>query len=298
MSDSHPARELHRVSAPFHNICYYCPEARVFAERGIRGWWRAYFAHRSAPLGQAPLEVVQSAFYNFASRMIAKAIPSVWEAMTPAEALELRIEVVDRALRRVLGEDGVASAELREAAELSRRATEGCRVEGRVLFAGLAGLPWPTEAHLVLWHGMTLLREHRGDSHNLALAAAEVDGTACHLLMTANGHGNAATIQDIRGWTPEEWAAAEAGLVERGWLQPGGGFTDAGRAARQEIEHHTDRLAAEPALRLGERLERFLTLARPMVAAVHERGDVPGEWPPRHLVRDDAGGGSERRPDT
>jgi len=46
---------------------------------------------------------------------------------------------------------------------------------GRALAAANADLPWPDEPHLVLWHAISLLREHRGDGHITALLAAGLD---------------------------------------------------------------------------------------------------------------------------
>jgi hypothetical protein len=35
--------------------------------------------------------------------------------------------------------------------------------------------PWPDEPHLVLWHAIAILREHRGDGHITALMTAGLD---------------------------------------------------------------------------------------------------------------------------
>jgi hypothetical protein len=278
------ARDLARWVGPFHNVTYYAPEIAEFKDAGMRGWWMAYFAYRAAPLGPVPASVVVATFYGFAPRMVERAVPAVWDVMTPRQALELRLDIVDRALRRLLG-GTIASAELAEAAALARQATEGCDVAARPLFAGYAALPWPDQPHLQLCHASTLLRELRGDSHAIALAAEGVDGVECHLLMAAQGHGNRASILPIRGWTEAEWAAAQARLVERGWLLPGGKFTDEGRQARQAIEDHTVELSHEPCRRLGpERLDRLNRLMQPLMADLYEQG-LPRTWPPPHLLR-------------
>ena len=36
------------------------------------------------------------------------------------------------------------------------------RKTGRPLYAGHADLAWPDAPHLVMWHALSLLREHRG----------------------------------------------------------------------------------------------------------------------------------------
>ncbi|CPW94150.1 Probable peptidase [Mycobacteroides abscessus] len=62
------ARRLYERFEPVHGIVYFAPEARAAVEDlGYRGFWRGYFATRSAPLGRADARVVQAIFYNFAS---------------------------------------------------------------------------------------------------------------------------------------------------------------------------------------------------------------------------------------
>ena len=80
------------------------------------------------------------------------------------------------------------------------------------MYAGHTTLPWPDEPHLQLWHACTLLREHRGDSHAIALAAASVDPVQCQVVMAARGHGNKETLQSIRGWDDAEWDGAVQAL--------------------------------------------------------------------------------------
>jgi hypothetical protein len=280
-----PTQELARRVSVVHNLVYYCPEIRRFADAGIPGWWNAYFAYRSAPMGPVPASVVVATFYNFAPAMVGRAIPAAWAALTPTQALDLRTSAVEEALRRVFpNPDALAAAAL-----LARPAIDGVDGVARPLYAATAALDWPAEPHLALWHACTLLREHRGDSHNLALAAAEVDGVECHVLMAGRGHGNKTSILPIRGWTSDEWDAAVQRLAGRGWVGPDGALTRAGREARAAIETHTNRLAAAPVRRLGDGLDTLLVQLDPLVAALHERGGVPGVWPPPHLQRDGAG---------
>ncbi len=282
------ARDFHALYELYHDTTYYTPEiSGVFKERGMRGYWIAYFAFRAAPFGPVPPEVVVATFYNFAPRMIERAIPAAWGVMSPEEILATRLAAVDSALRRILG-DRVASPRLAEAARLAREAIEGCDLAGRPLYAAYAALPWPAEPHLRLWHACTLLREHRFDGHNIALAAADVNGIAAHVLMAARGHGTRATILPRRGWSEEEWDAAERQLVDRGWINTDGTFTEPGLAARLEIEDRTNRLALEPVRRLGAAgIRRQMELMAPFVQAVRDEGSVPGRWPPPDPLRPD-----------
>jgi helix-turn-helix protein len=272
-------RDLARVFAPFHNVSYYAPEIQAFVEAGMRGRWMAYFAYRAAPMGAVPAAVVIATFYNFAPRMIHRAVPEVWSVMSPVAAMGLRDHCVDQALRRLLA-DRLDEAALAEAAQLARASIEGCAPGARVLYAAHTTLPWPHEPHRILWHASTLLREHRGDSHNLALAAAEVDGVQAHILMAARGQGTKATILPRRGWTSEEWDDGVTRLVARGWLHPNGTFTAHGAHNRRDIEAQTDRLTHEPFRRLGpERAQRLLDLMQPYVEQL-DGGGIATQWPP------------------
>ena len=55
---------------------------------GFTGFWRGYFATRSAPLGQVPAEVVTAVFYNFSAERVRWMVPAVWEVATPALVAE------------------------------------------------------------------------------------------------------------------------------------------------------------------------------------------------------------------
>ena len=177
MTDDKPlARRAHRVLEPIHTLIYFVPEGgERYAALGVTGGMRGYFASRSAALGVVPAEVVVATFYNFSPTHVAKAIPSVWEATTPEQVLAARLDAVDAALQRLLG-DAVPSEEMAEAAGLAREAAESADVVGRPLFAAHASLPWPEQPHLALWHAATLLREHRGDGHIAALVLAGLSG--------------------------------------------------------------------------------------------------------------------------
>ncbi|MFT7649540.1 MAG: hypothetical protein ACI8Y4_004301 [Candidatus Poriferisodalaceae bacterium] len=284
------ARRLGRVSESVHSVSYYGREIHELTDRsrvdwkGYKSWWQAYFAYRAAPLGAIGEKTATAIFYNFAPRMVARSIPQVWEFAGPAESMTRRDELVDRALVRTLGPMTGAPNTL-ETADLLRSAMADVDVVGRPLFAAHMELPWPDEPHLAVWHGCTLLRELRGDSHIVALTSAEIDGCQSHLLMTAQGTGNKATIQKIRGWNDAEWETAAASLQARGWLTAEGSYTDAGRAARRDVERHTDRMASRPVRALGEvRLDRLEELLAEVVRTVMAAGEVPGVWPPPDLT--------------
>ncbi|MFT7599044.1 MAG: hypothetical protein ACI8TP_001969 [Acidimicrobiales bacterium] len=284
-SDRTTARGLARVLGVFHNISYYAPEMKAFADVGLPEYWRAYIAYRSAPMGPVAPSVVTATFYNFAPRVVAAAVPSAWDGITPQGAIDLRDDCIDQALRRALG-DLLDSADLREAAGLAMKGIDAAEVGARPLFAAHTELPSPNEPHRLLWHACTLWREHRGDSHNLALAAADIDGIECHVLLAAKGVGAFAVIEKIRGWTSAEWSDAVDRLVSRGFLAEESTadtpvFTPQGETLRQSIETETDRLASGPRRSLGpDDSSRLVALMEPVVGQLITSGAVPGRWPP------------------
>jgi hypothetical protein len=286
VSDASPLRALARLCGTFHNVAYYAPEMKAFKAAGVPKYWRAYMAYRSAPMGTVPPPVVVATFYNFAPARVAEAIPSVWDEISPSNAIALCDESVDRALRRVLGDD-IAGSEIAAAATLAARAMEGCDVVGRPLFAAHTSLPWPEPAHMRLYQACTLWREHRGDGHNVALAAAEIDGLECHVLLSGtNRLVNASVIEKIRGWTIPEWEAATQRLTARGLLDGDGAWTAPGRELRDAIEAHTDRLAAEPLERLGrDQADELIEALSPIVARLVDAGAVAASWPPKSFQK-------------
>lgn len=278
-------RRLSRVAELLHGVNYYAPEINRLADDGFNGWWHAYLAYRSAPMGPVQAPVVTATFYNFAPAMVERAIPGVWEIMTPEEVLARRDELVAEALDRIFADTADSGpghgAIIAEAADLVREAVGDLPPQGRVLSAALGRLPWPDRPIMGLWHGCTIWREFRGDGHNIALAAAEIDGVESHLLMAAHGHGNQQTITGIRGWTDEEWMAAAQRLRGRGLLDEHGRYTEHGRSFRSEVERRTDRLSAAPVLNLGmARASRLHELLGVLGAHLTETGEVPGVWPP------------------
>ena len=85
-------------------------------------------------------------------------------------------------------------------------------------------------------------------------------------------------MQVARGWTDDEWAAADARLTERGLLGADGRITDDGLEAMDLVEEITDRLAQEPWDAVGPDVTaRFVELATPLSAAA--RAELPDVTP-------------------
>jgi hypothetical protein len=228
---------------PIHAMTYFAAEARAAYEAaGLRGFWRGYFAGRSAPLGRVSSAPVTASFYTFAPQMVGRALPGVWNLITPDQALAVREAGAVKALTRVLGNLTEAAG---VAADMLSVAAAGVDCSGRVLAAANAALPVPAGPVARLWHAATVLREHRGDGHFAALLAANVDGCESNALRAAFDLPRE-TIQPLRGWTDQQWDAAVGRLSERGMLGDDGGATAAGADLRASIEATTDAAAARP----------------------------------------------------
>jgi hypothetical protein len=201
-------------------------------------------------------------------------IPRAWSIASPEQVVAARFDAARASLTRLLG--GPEAAAVPEVAELAGLLREACTVltpEGRPLYAGHADLPWPDEPVLELWHGVTLLREHRGDGHLAALLRAGLSGLDALITHTATGRGfTEAAAKATRGWRDEEWAVGCASLTQRGLLDDAG-LTAAGEAVRAQVEAETDELSAAPFEHLGaERTARVTELGKGFARALVANG--------------------------
>ncbi|MFC6094680.1 SCO6745 family protein [Saccharothrix lopnurensis] len=293
----------------YHDVIYFTPESRATTDAlGCKGGWMGYFGLRAAPLGAVSPEVVTAAFFGFAPRRVARALPDAWEVAPPERFLAARLEGVDGALRRMLGD-----VDLTEAAALAVEAAAATPVGGRVLGAANRALPVPGEPHLALWQACTTLRESRGDGHVAALVAADLTACEALALFGADHDLAPAYLREARGWLEGEWEAAVDSLRSRGLLSggsapagqtpgssapagrapegqapegqapegrlpqgsPATNLTPAGRALREEVERRTDEAAASPWRALGEdRTARFAELMTPVALRLGRLNDA------------------------
>ncbi|SCF02492.1 hypothetical protein GA0070558_12123 [Micromonospora haikouensis] len=277
LDDPGIARLMWTHFEPVHTVTYFHPRARAaFEAVGLRGFWRGYFAGRAAPLGAVEAAPVVAAFFSFAPPVVARAVPAVWQLVTPAEALRARLTGAVQALAELAYE--LPERHLAEAAELLEEAAGAARPEGRVLGAANAALPAAEYPLARLWQAATTLREHRGDGHIAALVAAGLDPVETLAWRVAEGMPELNLLG--RGWSPQEWEAAAARLAERGWLAGDGKPTEHGRAEFRAVEDATDVAALHPWQALGaERTDRLRELLEPLARAGHTV--IPPENPIR-----------------
>lgn len=269
--DTTIARKTWRTLEPIHAAIYFVAEAQEeYAAIGLGDRMAGYFASRSAAMGAVSAEVVVATFFNFDAELVRRSLDGVWDRVAPRDVLAARLRAADRMIRRYAG-DLVETPEVAEAAELARTAAlAACRhPEGRPLFAGHAALGWPDDAHLVLWHAQTLLREFRGDGHIAALTVEGLSGCEALVTHAAAGDVSADVLRATRQRSGDDWLAAEEHLRSRGWLDPDLALTDLGRERRDRIEALTDELAAAPYDSIGvDGCQRLREICRPISRAM------------------------------
>jgi hypothetical protein len=268
---SDDARALWVRVETVHAVTYFADESRAAAVAcGMKGFWMGYFGFRAAPLGAVGADVVSDAFYNFAPRMVERAIPDAWSFATPESLVRARSRAAMAALREsCTSVDEVAPA----AVELLRAVVVSAADDAtRPLYRANRAVARPDDPVAELWQHCTTVREHRGDGHVTALRRARLDGCEAHVLRAADAGVPPELLRDSRGWTQDEWADASDRLHGRGLVDEDGRATDAGRDLRALVEHATDAaarvlFAAAPAGTVGRLTEALDPLARDIAAS-------------------------------
>ncbi|TVT44421.1 hypothetical protein FNH05_21460 [Amycolatopsis rhizosphaerae] len=266
-------RTAGQAIASAHLFIYVVPEAEEEAAKlGVTDRAPRYFGFRAAAMGAVPWQVVLATFYNFSPRA-ARTLEGVWDAAPPEQWQAARFVAADRAMRRVgvtLTDDRIA-----EARSLLDRVVAAAEYAGKPLAAANASVPLPSDPLLALWQQITVLREWRGDAHLVVLAGHRLGPCECVVLHTATGRMPAPLLRATRQWNDEEWAAATASLVARGWLDAEGTVTEAGIAAREQIEVETDEHCAPLWAPIGDAGARRLTS---LIAPINEAFTAAGTF--------------------
>jgi hypothetical protein len=226
-----------------HDVVYFGDDIRErFDALGLKGWWMSYFAQRSAALGTPDAKTVTALFHGFAPRLVERALPDAWYLADRDEILAARLKLAVDHLTPAIDPAALETDVARLAKDLEA-IVDGLDFAGRALAAAHAHLPRPNDPLERLWWTATVLREYRGDSHVAILVAAGLDGAAANALAVADGRAPARQ-QQARGWNDEEWMAAYEHLRRRAWCNEFGEITEAGKAARAQIEDATDRVSS------------------------------------------------------
>ncbi len=273
--DLNVVREVSLAINAAHRIIYLSPESvQEAATLGVTKRQPAYFAFRSAPMGAVPWQVVLATFYNFPPRSVQR-MTGVWDTATPQQWQAARFVVADRVLRR-LG-ISLTADQITEARSLIDPVVAGADYAGKPLAAANGAVALPADPLVALWQQITVLREWRGDAHLIVLADNRLGPCDCNVIQAATGRLPIAIVRATREWDEQEWAAATARLIARGWLTTNATVTDAGIAAREQIETETDEHCATLWTPIGDTGARRLTaLLTPIDDAFTAAGTPPG----------------------
>jgi hypothetical protein len=271
-SESTPAHDLWVVAEPIHAITYFDPGVLdALARAGTKGFWMGYFGARAAPMGAVAPGVVEATFFNFAPAMVRRAVPDVWGFVAPQALAAARLAANGDALAAHTAAVDVGVDVVVAAVAALEPVVDALDVSGRALAAANQAQPRADDPHQRLWQATTTLREHRGDGHVSLLVANGLDGLEAHVLQVADGVVGRERLQGARGWSDEEWDAAAARLVERGWLDRSGALSDLGRERRAAIDRATDELATPAGIDLAPVVEALA----PIAAAVATADTIP-----------------------
>lgn len=278
------ARRLGSILEPVVGQVYFSPECHAnYAALGFDPSARtangvalpdgpAYFTSRGSVMGQVAGGVVAAAFAVFNPEIVVPFVTLGWTRTDATTICAARDDGAIAQLRRILGDtpDGVHRAR-----ELLARAVEPLRPEGRPLYAGVRSLPMPDSPLGAVWRMGDMLREYRGDSHTTAWVSAGFDATEIGLLTELYWGLPMRSYSRTRAWSEDQFDNAQERLRSRGLISEEG-FTGIGRAAREDIEIHTDVQLSAAIAGLGDAIDELFAIMQPWGAAVRSgRGYLP-----------------------
>ncbi len=207
---------------------YFTPETRAKgAELGLDGF-QFYFLGRGGVLGDVEPAVVSAAFGYFKPALVAQVWNAARAIASPREAgRAFMAACADHGRSKLAGVEGLA--EFVAAAEKVNAAVDA---DGLALYAGTAAEPLADDLPGRAMQLVTVLREHRGSAHLLAVRAVGLDTRTAH-------HAKRPGDGQMFGWTPDE-----APVVD-----------EAVQAKMDEAEALTDRIV-QPAYAVLDDAER------------------------------------------
>ena len=294
MSSTPISRVLAAALEPVTGQVYFSPECHVNYEKlgfaPSRGEFNgvmapdgpAYFTSRGSVMGRVPGEVVAAAFAVFNPAVVVPSVSYGWTLTDAPTICSARDEGAIAQLHRVLGESPEGAL---RALALLQRAVEPLRPEGRPLYAGLRSLSVPDSTVGAIWGLGDMLREFRGDSHTAAWISAGFSACEIGILSELYWGLPIKSYSKSRGWTDVEYNDAISRL-ERDGLLKDNTLTDAGRHARDAVEHATD-IQCQPIVdALGDDITDLIAILRPWCAQIRDAKGYPAAGP--HDLADSA----------
>jgi hypothetical protein len=261
-----------------------------FGQLGLPGPL-GYIVARATPLVPAGADAVIAAFGSISPAAIRWAFALVEQHdVDPLEVWRARDQAVVEGLHEHAPE---AVGALEQLGPELWAVVEELPSAGRVFFGAHLGMARPDDPLLSGWHAVNCLREWRGDTHWALVVAAGLTGTEASCLHNSWLGYEPGWLPTSRGSSPDDIAAAWAGLEAKG-LAHDGVATAEGLALRQRLEDDTDRLTTLPWELLGaERSNRFAELLEPPCRLLLDRVDVTAgpNYQPASRLRPAAGRG-------
>ena len=100
-------RHCHHALNPMHSTLYFSPDfAAEYAGGSASRTSAPHTSPRARPRwGLSAPGAVAATFYNFNHELIAQHLPAVWDIASPEVVLDARLRIVNRTLRRLLGDE-------------------------------------------------------------------------------------------------------------------------------------------------------------------------------------------------
>lgn len=235
----------------------------------------AYVASRVGSMGRVTGPVAVAAFGVFEPGYVSSACDAGWALTEPETIARARALGAAAQLERLLGP---VTPEVEQLTDRLEATVPTMAIAPRALAAGVRSLgPQGDGWARFFWIG-DLIREYRGDSHNIAWAAAGLDGAQISLLSDPYRGLPLRSYSASRGWSPEQLDGAFAALVARSWLDDDG-LTDVGASGREAIELATDEQCAPIATALGDEIDRIIDQLNELSARVMDGGGYPRRSP-------------------
>ncbi len=197
---------------------------------------QSYVCSRASLLGEPEPGLVVSSFAVFSPDLLVPVYQAGRAAIDRTTLLRTREASTIASLSAALGD-----AEVGPVADTLRSALDHADAIARPLFAGLTSHPWPEDPVGRLWRACELLREHRGDSHNMVCVMRNLDPIAMNIVTECWLGMPLGSYSASRGWTPEQLEATAERLRVEGWLD-GDQLSEWGVDGRNTIEELTDGL--------------------------------------------------------
>lgn len=189
---------------------YFHPDTTERGKQAGLDGFRMYFLGRGGVLGDVEPEVVLSAWGYFNPGLISKMWNTAKERMAPRDCARLYIDCAHQLGRKMFSEiDGLDGF-----VDSATQVVGAADVTSMPLFAAVRAEPVPSDVPAAAIHQAMVLREMRGSTHLLAIAAVGLSAPVAHAIKRP---GDVKTFGWAEGEIPEptdadraKWDRAEA----------------------------------------------------------------------------------------